>query len=210
MVKVNLLPREDIEKHAIGKFLKWTLSYGRYIIISVELVVFLVFFSRFIYDQRLADLNERIEQKQAIVASASDFELRIRAIQHRIEQVKTLNEGRTIYLEVLEKLKTIVPVEMTFTNIEFKEETISIEGQTLTNESFAKFIIALKADELFSEIAVESVGKTDPDSRNAVEDDGPEDDIIEFTISGVIEGYPLAQPTPPIDYTAPTTEGTDL
>src|SRR3989344_8124284 len=166
MVKVNLLPREDLEKKAIGKFLKWTLSYGRYIIICVELVVFCVFFSRFIYDQKLADINERVEQKQAIVASAADFEARIRSIQGNIERVKALDSGRTVYIAVLKRLKDIIPKDMIFSSLEFSENEMFISGTTLTNESFARFITDLKASNtIFSEIAIDSVGKSDPDDE---------------------------------------------
>lgn len=196
MLKVNLLPKEDIEKHAIGKFLKWTLSYGRFIIIVVELIVFLVFFSRFIYDQKLADINERVEQKQAIVASAADFEEKIREIQTRIEQVKSLDEGRTVYLTILAKLKQIVPTDMVFTKLDFEEEKLTIEGQTSTNESFAKFIIALKSDELFSEISIETVGKKDQEEQNTQESSKPEENVIEFKITGILEGYKKLEPTP--------------
>ena len=195
MVKVNLLPREDIEKRAIGKFLKWTLSYGRYIIISVEMLVFCVFFSRFIYDQKLADINERVEQKQAIVASAADFENRIRNIQKNIEQVKVLDSGRTAYITVLEHLKEIIPKDMIFDSIEFAENEIAISGKTVTNESFARFITDLKASStLYSEIAIESVGKNIPDEAT----NELEEEMVVFSITTKLEGYHGYQPTPTV------------
>src|SRR3989344_9255692 len=98
MPKVNLLPKEELETKPFGRFLKWALSYGRYIIVTVELIVFLVFFSRFIYDRELADLNDKIEQKQAIVASAQEFEDRFRAIQNHILYIETLDADRRTYL----------------------------------------------------------------------------------------------------------------
>jgi Tfp pilus assembly protein PilN len=203
MAKINLLPREDFERRALGKFLKWILSYGRYIIIVVELVVFLVFFSRFIYDQKLSDLNERIEQKQAIVASAAAFENKIRTIHKRIEQVKTLDQERTIYLKVLDTLKLIVPVDMVLTSLDFKEEKITISGETEKNESFAKLITTLKSDPLFEEISVESVDKVEPEqSRQS------EETVIEFTIQAVVAGY-KKEPSPTPVAPAPATAGED-
>src|SRR3989344_5182969 len=122
MVKVNLLTKDALEKNTLGKFLAWTLSYGRYIIISVELVVFLVFFSRFFYDQQLADLHDTIEQKQAIVASAADFERTIRDIQNRIKQVKSLDRGRLLYMTALDDLKQIMPTSMNFSELRFEKD----------------------------------------------------------------------------------------
>lgn len=205
MVKVNLLPREDLEKKAIGKFLKWTLSYGRYIIICVELVVFCVFFSRFIYDQKLADINERVEQKQAIVASAADFESRIRSIQKNIEQVKALDSGRTIYLAVLNRLKEIIPKEMIFKTVEMVEDELAISGEAPTNESFARFITDLKASNtIFSEISIESVGKSSGDDNQSSQSED-EAEIVVFSISAKIEGYQKYEPQPSI---VPTAAGT--
>ena len=90
MPKVNLLPREELITKPLGRFLKWAFSYGRYIIISVELVVFLIFFSRFIYDRQLNDLNDVIEQKQSIIASAADFEKRFRGFQDKINYINVI------------------------------------------------------------------------------------------------------------------------
>jgi hypothetical protein len=197
MVKVNLLPKEDLDKKAVGKFLKWTLSYGRYIIISVELVVFLVFFSRFIYDQKLANIHERVEQKQAIVASAVDFEEKIRSIQTRIGQVKSLQEGRTIYLTVLDKLKEIIPKDMIFTSIEFNENKILLEGETLSNESFARLITDLKLlPALFSEISIDSVDQKKGDEEVSIIKNS-DARVVVFKISAQIEGYRI-EPTPTI------------
>lgn len=194
MVKVNLLPREDIEKRAIGKFLKWTLSYGRYIIISVEMVVFCVFFSRFIYDQRLADINERVEQKQAIVASAADFENRIRNIHRNIEQVKMLDSSRTVYIAVLGRLKEIIPKDMVFNSVEFAEGDLAITGETPTNESFARFITDLKGSStVFSEIAIDSVGKRDENENDRGQ---IEPEMVVFSITAQINDYKKYEPTP--------------
>lgn len=195
MVKVNLLPREDLEKKAIGKFLKWTLSYGRYIIISVELLVFCVFFSRFIYDQKLAEINEHVEQKQAIVASAADFETRIRTIQKNIEQVKSLDNGRIVYLTVLKRLEEIIPKDMVFSSLEITGNEMFISGETTTNESFARFITDLKAsDTLFSEISIDSVGKdTTTDEEDAT---GDEPKAVLFSITARVEGYNRYDPAP--------------
>lgn len=191
MVNVNLLPTDEFEKKALGKFLKWSLSYGRYIIISVELVVFLVFFSRFVYDQRLADINDRVGQKYAIVVSAAEFESRIRSIQKRIEDIKMLDQDRTIYLNVLSRLEQITPAEVAYTTLSFNKETVSLEGKAATNESFAKFITLLKTDDKFSNITLLNVGKKETGEQTKTTEN-----LIEFSLSMTIDGYPLVTPTP--------------
>ncbi|MBI4130640.1 PilN domain-containing protein [Candidatus Roizmanbacteria bacterium] len=195
-MKVNLLPKEELEKKPLGKFLRWVLSYGRYIIISVELVVFLVFFSRFIYDRQLSDLNDAIEQKQAIVASAQEFETKIRDIQYKITQIKSLEENRFMYLDIIDTLKTITPKEVVLTNIEINETGLTIQGEAVTNEGFAYFLNVIKQDKLFEKITLEQLEKR------------PEDNVIEFTaaVSFPPTQKPQALVTPAVQPDTPVEE----
>jgi len=167
MPKVNLLPKEELETKPFGRFLKWALSYGRYIIVTVELIVFLVFFSRFIYDRELADINDKIEQKQAIIASAQEFEDRFRTIQEHISYIETLDEDRRVYLEILDTLERTTPVQVSFT-----EKSLTLDGFAVSNESFAQLLAQLKTVDTFTSISLDSLTE---DEEN--------EDILEFTLT---------------------------
>ena len=158
-LKVNLLPKEELEKRPLGKVLKWMLSYGRYIVISVELVVLLVLFSRFIFDRRLADLNDSIEQKQAIVIAAKDLENSIRTYQDRIKQIKELEGKRSSYGKLIDKLKEVTPKEISYKSISIDENVLSLSGSALTNVSFARLLSTLKNDTDFSQIEIQELRK---------------------------------------------------
>lgn len=157
--KVNLLPKEELEKRPLGKVLKWMLSYGRYIVISVELVVLLVFFSRFIYDRKLADLNDAIEQKQAIVTAAKDLETTIRSFQDTIKKIKTLEDKRSTYLTLINKLKEVSPKEVRYSDISMDQQQMTLTGEALTNAGFARLITTFKGDASFTEIKIQSLKK---------------------------------------------------
>ena len=159
MSKINLLPKDALESKPLGRFLEWALSYGRYIIITVELVVFLVFFSRFIYDRKLADLNDKIEQKQAIVASAQQFEKEFRYVQDVISYIETLDTDRQKYLEILATLERITPIQVSYDSLSFSENSISLQGSALNNESFAQLLVQLKNVETFSRVSLDSFAK---------------------------------------------------
>ncbi|MCR4263200.1 MAG: PilN domain-containing protein [Candidatus Roizmanbacteria bacterium] len=185
MPKVNLLPKEELETKPFGRFLKWALSYGRYIIVSVELIVFLVFFSRFIYDRELADINDKIEQKQAIIASAQEFENRFRAVQDHISYVETLDENRRIYLEILDTLERTTPVQVSFNTVSFSEESLTLEGFAVNNESFAQLLAQLKTIDTFTSISLDSLTE---DEEN--------EDILEFTLTISFEKVEPVIPSP--------------
>ena len=157
MSKVNLLPKEELEKKTLGKFLKWILTYGRYTIISVEMVVFMVFFSRFIFDQQLAELQDSIEQKQAIAAAAQDFEKHINSVQFKLQQVKQLEAERTLYLDFFTWLQAITPHDIGFTRIIIEGSAVTLHGEAATNESFAKFLSLVKNDPRLANISLEQL-----------------------------------------------------
>ena len=172
MPKVNLLPKEELETKPFGRFLKWALSYGRYIIVTVELIAFLVFFSRFIYDRELADINDKIEQKQAIIASAQEFEDRFRTIQEHISYIETLDEDRRVYLEILDTLERTTPVQVSFNTVSFTEKSLTLDGFAVSNESFAQLLAQLKTVDTFTSISLDSLTE---DEEN--------EDILEFTLT---------------------------
>ena len=84
---INLLIHTDFDKTFLGKFLRWSLTYGRYIIICTEIIVLLAFIYRFSLDRKITDLNDEIEQKSAIIAANSNFEEQFRNLQFRTEQI---------------------------------------------------------------------------------------------------------------------------
>ena len=172
MPKVNLLPKEELETKPFGRFLKWAFFYGRYIIVTVELIVFLVFFSRFIYDRELADINDKIEQKQAIIASAQEFEDRFRTIQEHISYIETLDEDRRVYLEILDTLERTTPVQVSFNTVSFTEKSLTLDGFAVSNESFAQLLAQLKTVDTFTSISLDSLTE---DEEN--------EDILEFTLT---------------------------
>lgn len=173
--RINLLPTEDIERKPLGKFLKWILSYGRYIIISVELIVLLVFFSRFILDRKLADLSDSIDQKRAIILSASQLENNIRDFQKNLEMVKSLEDKRTVYIQIIDDLKSFIPKDVFFKKISFDSEKISLEGAAVTNSGFANLLSSLKDNEEIEEIDLNEVKKNE------------EENLVEFKISANIK-----------------------
>jgi hypothetical protein len=56
-INVNLLPQDPFFETVFGRFLKWALSIGRYIVIFTELIVILSFASRFTLDRMVTDLT---------------------------------------------------------------------------------------------------------------------------------------------------------
>lgn len=164
MININLLPGEELTKMgAPGKFLAWVLTYGRYIIIGTEIIVLLVFLSRFKLDQELTDLHQSIKQKQAIVLGASNLEQQIRDLQTRLLFIKKLEQQRDTAPKLLSILENLTPPEVTLTDFYFNSTKFTLTATTLSNNSFTIFLNNLAASNSFTDISVDDVGK-DPSS----------------------------------------------
>ena len=80
---INLLAQTNINAKPLGKFLKWSLTYGRYIIIGTQIIVLLAFLSRFKLDQDLSDLHTKIDEKVNILEALAPIENNTRLLQDK-------------------------------------------------------------------------------------------------------------------------------
>jgi hypothetical protein len=82
--KINLLPPSEFELSFWGRFLKWAVTTGRYVIIVTELVVIVAFLSRFKLDSDLSGLTDEIRGKKNILDAQTAIEKRFLGIQSRL------------------------------------------------------------------------------------------------------------------------------
>lgn len=158
---INLLPETRFEKSGWGKFLKWALTVGRYIVIFTELIVILAFLSRFKLDRDLTDLYERIEQKQAIIESAKEFEDDFRLLQKKISVIKELEADQLDTSLLMQKLTPLVPANVVLTNLNFKSHRLEVSAETASEVSLRTFLNNLLNSSSFGEL---SLGRTKKDT----------------------------------------------
>lgn len=162
---INLLSESRFEKSAWGKFLKWALTFGRWVVIFTELVVILAFLSRFKLDRDLTDLYERIEQKQAIIESARSFEEEFRLLQKKIKIIKELEEGQLKSESLLLSLASLLPNDIYLENLSLEAGTLNLTAKALSENSLRRFLNQLISSEEFSQV---SLGKTEKITKEGV------------------------------------------
>src|SRR3972149_8842018 len=89
-IRINLLGSSDLEHTPWGRLVSWATTYGRYIMITTEIVVLLAFISRFSLDRKNTDLTEELTQKQAIIQANLEFERDIKSLQINLATAKKL------------------------------------------------------------------------------------------------------------------------
>ncbi len=143
-IAINLIPQDPFMGSVVGKFLMWSLSIGRYIVILTELVVILSFLSRFKLDRDLTDVNEAIAMQKTLIQSYGDTETEFLATQAKINFIK--NEGQnhqiTTSLDFVEK-NLPVDVKLTQLNVQplrwfMSGSAMSAQGMKATVDQVVK------------------------------------------------------------------------
>jgi Tfp pilus assembly protein PilN len=169
---IDLLMREDFSKRAVGRFLLWALTVGRYIAIFTELVVIAGVIARFVLDQQRNNITENIIEQQAILASYESSESKIRRVYQQLKTVSAIDQERLEADNLLTLLPQLTPVDMKYDFLNISKETVEITGATLTIEGFSAFLTNLYNNLDFEDIIL-----------NSLQTGGPQDPSIHFQIS---------------------------
>lgn len=161
-VKINLLKKEDFDDTYVGQFLKWALTYGRYIIILTQIVVLSVFFLRFKLDRDHVDLKVSIAQKQALLSSVSEIENEVRAIQKRLYDIKNINDKQYLVIQMLIFLQDVTPTDNFYDNIHITSGSMNLGGVGHDLKSLSALLLQLKRSNKFAEITLDDI-KRQPD-----------------------------------------------
>lgn len=156
---INLLPRTDFDQTPLGRFLRWSLTYGRYIIVCTEIVVLLAFIYRFSLDRKITDLNEEIEQKSAIIEANQEFEHQFRQLQERVELINSYASTQNISISLLTHLESITPEGIKLTSYSYAQNKLVLNANALSNTHLAVFLHNLKMSEYLANINVTSISK---------------------------------------------------
>jgi len=155
--KIEFLPKEDWEKTSFGRFLKWLLTIGRYIVIFTELIVILAFLSRFKLDRDLTDLYEQIENKQAIIQSYADFEADFRFLQKQLASIQGLRREQLQTKQLVEEIAALTPIDVYFSELRIIGDKASFTANALSEAGLATFINNLKRSSRFSNLEIDSL-----------------------------------------------------
>ncbi len=155
-LSVNLLPKDPFLDSLIGKFLVWSLSIGRYLVVFTELIVILSFLSRFKLDRDLTDLNEQIERQKTIIQSYADTEQNFNAAQTKIIAIKQ-NQANQVVTTSLDQIETSLPVDIKLNYISFQPQSWSVEGSALSPYSLRQLVTQVITNNPKAEVSLSKV-----------------------------------------------------
>jgi len=158
-ISINLLGLEQQEHTPVGRFIGWVTTYGRYIMVTTEMIVLVAFLSRFSLDRQLTDLKDEIQQKQDIIAANQDLEIEFRQTQDSLNKIKTILTTQEIPTKTINILHSLLPSGTYFQTLSINKNKITSQVSSLTVQSFSQFLINLSSTKQLSSIEIGTVDK---------------------------------------------------
>lgn len=125
---INLLDPIGMPSDTWSIIYNWVFNVGRYMMLTIEIIVLIVFFSRFILDKQNHDLTQDINDKTLILANQSlrEEEVRYRNTQTLLSDVTKLNTSQPINSEEISLIVSSIPSSLTLDKFSFSTNKLSI------------------------------------------------------------------------------------
>lgn len=155
--EVNLLPEDDLEQRPGGKFLKWSLSWGKKIVVLTELIVVVAFLSRFKLDSDVATLSEEIDRRKTIILASQNFENDFRRLQEKVKKVKVTNSLPSL-VNIYDTVQLLIPQAVAINEISITDTHVGLEGKG-DDQNLSSMVTAFKSSPNFTDVTLNKVTK---------------------------------------------------
>lgn len=161
---INLLPQKGFQTSTAGRILAWILSTFRIIVIVTEIIVMIAFLSRFWFDAQNTDLNEKIQQKKAVLLASREFESRFNDVQNRLSIFSGVTSNKTKYAEILKFITSSLPNDILLTKVSISKGNLEVQGLTSNEKSIQQLIVNLSSNDSLKGVGLKSINtqKTNP------------------------------------------------
>lgn len=161
-ITINLVKNRG--ETLFDRFIGFSLTIGRMLIIGTELVALGAFLYRFTLDRTLSDFHDRIVQQQAVVKLLHDNEVLFRNIQDRLHVSSLLIQQSDTLPTYLIDIANFAPADMNIHTIAVATDAIRIQATIQSVDSLTQFVDKLKA---YPPIASVSLDRIDNQTTTA-------------------------------------------
>lgn len=162
-ISLNLLYPQGIPQKWPIRFLSWLISYGRFIVIAVEVLVLVTFAMRFKLDAELATLKEKIDSRVPFIESLAAEEAMIKQTQLRLSQVRKKYTNLPPWQETLTEISDQTPQQARLTSLTFERVSnttnlqFKLTAQAATHTDLAIFLNGLKNSPQFTGVTLANI-----------------------------------------------------
>ncbi len=133
--RINLLAPSEFEMSFWGKFLRWAVTTGRYVIIVTELIVIVAFLSRFKLDTQVAGLKDDIQGKKNVLDAQATVETQFVQVQKKLAAAGTLLNSTLNAGDEIAAVDRTVPPGLRFTDFSISKDRDTIGADVVDSGS---------------------------------------------------------------------------
>lgn len=134
----------------------WVFKVGRYILVGVEAMLLIVFFSRFVMDEINNDLTKDINDKVSLLSN-SEFrsrEIKYRNINTLLLDVRDLEKKQIINSTLVAEIVSGVPSTLTLETFSFNNDKVSMNINTTSIKSVKDYEFSLRQNNKIKDVVV--------------------------------------------------------
>lgn len=152
---INLIKNQQIP--LLDKFLNWTLTVGRLIIIITEVVAVIAFVYRFSLDDRLVNLHSSIKQQQNIISVMKSDEDKYRNLQERISLASTFSAKGLKDNQTIINVMDLIAGQAKISNFTVNKDRLSLGVDVVSVAALSSFIDSLKGYHNIASISIDNI-----------------------------------------------------
>lgn len=169
-LKLNLLHPNEIPPSLPTRFLRWIVSYGRYIVIFTEIIIVSAFLFRFKLDYDLDNIKTSINKDLPFIEGMIADEALINQTQSKLQTIGTVYANTPDWTRIFNNLSTEIPPSVRINSLNLDSNDgqneylgIKLSGQTTSVNDLGLFIKKLRnlqdaqGNKLFKDIALDSL-----------------------------------------------------
>lgn len=139
----------------------WVFKIGRYILVGVEALLLIAFFSRFVLDEVNNDLTKEINDKVNIISNPEfrSKEIKFQNIHTLLQDVQVISKKQDINSEIVAQVTSGVPDTLVMENFSFNNNKVSMNIKTTNIKSIKDYEFSLRQNNLYKDIIV-TISKT--------------------------------------------------
>lgn len=152
---INLVKKKEVS--SFDKFIDWTLSIGRLIVIVTEIIAIAAFLYRFSLDAKLVALHDVIGQKQKQLSLLKNDEENFRNLQSRLALASNFSEEGAKVYKIFQDIVGFTPQEVKFNNLTLKKTRADIEINSSSISSLTEFVNSLKTYSNIKSVSIDNI-----------------------------------------------------
>ena len=141
----------------INKFINWSLTVGRLLVILTELVALSAFLYRFSLDRRLIDLHGKIKQEESVVKALKNNEDKFRNLQDRLTLASNFSSLGSQKIKIFQDILNFAPNGITINNLVMYATRVNINAIAQNTSSLNSFTNSLKTYPKIKKLNLDSI-----------------------------------------------------